>query len=96
MLKICCIISDDVNENNIRQVQETEDDGDYPQYDETYDGWQVLYFIITYSIMLKICCIISDDVNENNIRQVQETEDDGDYPQYDETYDGWEILLIVV
>ena len=37
MLKICCIINDDVNENNIRQVQETEDDGDYPQYDETYD-----------------------------------------------------------
>jgi hypothetical protein len=35
MLTICCHISDDINEDNVRQVQDTEDDDEH--YDETYD-----------------------------------------------------------
>lgn len=35
MLTIYCLISDDINENNFRQVKETDDEEDY--YDETYD-----------------------------------------------------------
>jgi hypothetical protein len=38
MLKIYCLISNDINQDNIRQVQETEDDYDADvEYDETYD-----------------------------------------------------------
>ena len=36
MLKIHCLISNDINQDNVRQVQETEDEDD-AQYDETYD-----------------------------------------------------------
>lgn len=36
MLKIYCLISNDINKDNIRQVHETEDDDD-ALYDETYD-----------------------------------------------------------
>jgi hypothetical protein len=36
MLIICCFLSDDINKDNLRQVQETEDDDDV-NYDETYD-----------------------------------------------------------